>query len=80
LIKAEIQNTFNQLHSTNEDFDVNTIKRKLLNIQESKGILAVFDYYLDSILAKLNKEYSMETYKHYKSSRKLHVIIPQSPV
>jgi len=41
-----------------------------LNIQESKGILAVFDYYLDSILAKLNKGYSMETYKHYKSSRK----------
>ena len=69
-IKTEIQDIFNQLRSTNEDFDANTIKRKLLNIQESKGILAVFDYYLDSILAKLNKGYSMETYKHYKSSRK----------
>ena len=69
-IKTEIQDTFNQLRSTNEDFDVTTIKRKLLNIQDSKGILAVFDYYLDSILAKLNKGYSMETYKHYKSSRK----------
>ena len=69
-IKTEIQDIFNQLRSTNEDFDANTIKRRLLNIQESKGILAVFDYYLDSILAKLNKGYSMETYKHYKSSRK----------
>ncbi len=69
-IKTEVQDIFNQLRSTNEDFDANTIKRKLLNIQESKGILAVFDYYLDSILAKLNKGYSMETYKHYKSSRK----------
>jgi integrase len=69
-IKTEIQDTFNQLRSTNEDFDVTTIKRKLLNIQESKGILAVFDYYLESILAKLNKGYSIETYKHYKSSRK----------
>ena len=69
-IKTEIQDIFNQLRSTNEDFDANTIKRKLLNIQESKGILAVFDYYLDSILAKLNKGYSMETYKHHKSSRK----------
>ncbi len=59
-IKTEIQDTFNQLRSTNEDFDVTTIKRKLLNIQDSKGILAVFDYYLDSILAKLNKGYSME--------------------
>jgi integrase len=69
-IKTEIQDIFNQLRSINEDFDANTIKRRLLNIQESKGILAVFDYYLDSILAKLNKGYSMETYKHYKSSRK----------
>jgi len=69
-IKTEIQDIFNQLRSTNEDFDTHTIKRKLLNIQESKGILAVFDYYLNSILAKLNKGYSMETYKHYKSSRK----------
>ena len=48
-IRTEIQDTFNQLRSTHEDFDVNTIKRKLLNIQESKGILAVFDYYLDSM-------------------------------
>lgn len=69
-MRTEILDTFNLLRSSNEDFDVNTIKGKLLNIQESKGVLAVFDYYLDSILAKLNKGYSMETYKHYKSSRK----------
>lgn len=69
-IKTEIQDIFNLLRSTNEDFDVDTIKQKLLKIQESKGILDVFDYYLDSILAKLRKGYSMETYKHYKSSRK----------
>jgi hypothetical protein len=69
-IKTEIQDIFNLLRSSNEDFDVNTIKGKLLNIQESKGVLSVFDYYCDSILAKLNKRYSMETYKHYKSSRK----------
>lgn len=69
-IKIEILDIFNQLRSSNEEFDVNTIKQKLLKIQESKGILDVFDYCLDSILAKLNKGYSMETYKHYKSSRK----------
>lgn len=69
-MRTEILDTFNLLRSSNEDFDVNMIKGKLLNIQESKGVLAVFDYYLDSILAKLNKGYSMETYKHYKSSRK----------
>lgn len=69
-IRTEIQDIFNLYRSTDEDFDVYSIKNKLLNIQESKGILAVFDFYLESILAKLNKGYSMETYKHYKSSRK----------
>ena len=36
-IKIEIQDIFNQLRSINEDFDTNTIKRKLLNIQESNS-------------------------------------------
>ncbi|TNF39611.1 MAG: hypothetical protein EP310_10270, partial [Bacteroidetes bacterium] len=69
-IRTEIQDIFNLYRSTSEEFDVQSIKNKLLNIQESKGVLAVFDFYLESILAKLNKGYSMETYKHYKSSRK----------
>ena len=69
-IQNEIQDHYNQLKSSAEDFNVKTIKNKLLNIDESKGILKIFDYYLNSILEKLNKGYSMETYKHYKSSRK----------
>ncbi len=69
-IKDEIQDYYNQLRSSENDFDVKTIKNRLLNISDSKGILEIFDYYLNSILEKLNKGYSMETYKHYKSSRK----------
>jgi len=69
-IKTEIQDIYNQLRSSSEKFDATTIKNRLLNTEESKGVLFVFDYYLNSILAKLNKGYSMETYKHYKSSRK----------
>jgi len=69
-MKTEIQDIYNQLRSSSEVFDVITIKNRLLNTEESKGVLFVFDYYLNSILAKLNKGYSMETYKHYKSSRK----------
>jgi len=69
-IQMEILDIYNQLKSTEGDFNVIAIKNKLLKIDESKGVLKVFDYYLDSILAKLNKGYSMETYKHYKSSRK----------
>ncbi len=69
-MKTEIQDIYNQLRSSSEEFDATTIKNRLLNAEESKGVLFVFDYYLNSILAKLNKGYSMETYKHYKSSRK----------
>ena len=69
-IQNEIHDYYNQLRSSGEDFDVTTIKNKLLNIDDSKSILKAFDYYLNSILEKLNKGYSMETYKHYKSSRK----------
>lgn len=69
-LKTEIQDIFNQLKSNGEDFTVISIKNILLNTNDSKGVLNIFDYYLDSILAKLNKGYSMETYKHYKSSRK----------
>lgn len=69
-MKTEIQDIYNQLRSSGEEFDATTIKNRLLNAEESKGVLFVFDYYLNSILAKLNKGYSMETYKHYKSSRK----------
>ena len=69
-MKTEIHDIFNQLRSSGEEFDATIIKNRLLNAEESKGVLFVFDYYLNSIIAKLNKGYSMETYKHYKSSRK----------
>ena len=69
-MKTEIQDIYNQLRSSGEEFDATTIKNRLLNTEDSKGVLFVFDYYLNSILAKLNKGYSMDTYKHYKSSRK----------
>jgi site-specific recombinase XerD len=69
-IRSEIQDAFYQLEALGQDFDVVAIKNKLLNIEDSKGILNVFDYYLESMLAKLGKSYSVETYKHYKSSRK----------
>jgi len=69
-IKDDIQDHYNQLKSSGDDFDVTTIKNRLLNIDDSEGILKVFDYYLKNMHEKLGKSYSHETYKHYKSSRK----------
>ena len=69
-IEDDIQDHYNQLKSSGDDFDVTTIKNRLLNIDDSEGILKVFDYYLKNMNQKLGKGYSKETYKHYKSSRK----------
>ncbi len=69
-IKDDIQDHYNQLKSSGEEFDVITIKNRLLKIDDSEGLLKIFDYYLSNMHEKLNKGYSKETYKHYKSSRK----------
>ncbi|WP_297101660.1 site-specific integrase [Draconibacterium sp.] len=68
-LKTEIQDYYNQLRSSGEEFSVSTIKDYLLEVDNKTGVLEVFDYYLESMLAKTGG-YSKETYKHYKSSRK----------
>jgi len=69
-LRTEIQDLYNQFRSRKEDFTVSSLKDSLLDKEKSEGVIGIFDYYLESILAKLNKGYAMETYKHYKSSRK----------
>ncbi|HKJ43540.1 MAG TPA: site-specific integrase [Sunxiuqinia sp.] len=69
-LRTEIQGLYYQFKSNGKEITVTAIKNELLQYSKSKGVLEVFDYYLESILAKLKKGYAMETYKHYKSSRK----------
>ena len=69
-IEDDIQDHYNRLRSSGDQFDVTAIKNRLLNIDDSEGILKVFDYYLKNMSEKLGQGYSKETYKHYKSSRK----------
>ena len=57
-IEDDIQDHYNQLKSSGDDFDVTTIKNRLLNIDDSEGILKVFDYYLKNMHQKLGKGYS----------------------
>nr|WP_321486396.1 Arm DNA-binding domain-containing protein [uncultured Draconibacterium sp.] len=42
-IEDDIQDHYNQLKSSGDDFDVTTIKNRFLNIDDSEGILKVFD-------------------------------------
>ncbi|WP_162304628.1 Arm DNA-binding domain-containing protein [Maribellus luteus] len=59
-IQNEIQDHYNQLRSAGEDFDVIAIKNRLRNIEDSEGILKVFDYYLKNMHEKLAKGYSKD--------------------
>lgn len=48
------------------------LKDSFLEVEKSRGVLEIFDYYLENIFAKLNKGYEMETYNHYKYSVGFH--------
>jgi len=51
-IQNEIQDHYNLLKSSGEDFDVITIKNRIRNIDDCEGILKVFDYYLKNMHEK----------------------------
>ncbi|MCT4643728.1 MAG: site-specific integrase [Carboxylicivirga sp.] len=68
-IRAKFNDSFYKLEATGKKFDVFDIKEDVLQIDTNKYVLGVFDYYLNSIVQKLNKGYSKETLKHYKTSR-----------
>ncbi|MDQ2178598.1 site-specific integrase [Marinifilum sp. D714] len=70
-VKTDLYDIYNQLSAFEEDFDVVDIKNRMLKVDEGRyiGVVSVFDYYLDSMKDKLHKSFSMETYKHYKSSK-----------
>ena len=68
-IKTKIQDIFNQLESIGEPFDVLTIKERFLGNRKEKGLLEVFDSVVKSIEARLDKDYSLGTLKHYRTSQ-----------
>jgi site-specific recombinase XerD len=69
-IRTRIQDIYNQLESIGEPFDVLTIKEKFLGNRKEKGLLEVFDSVVTNIEARLDKDYSSGTLKHYKTTKK----------
>ena len=69
-IKTKIQDIFNQLESIGEPFDVLTIKERFLGNRKEKGLLEVFDSVLKNIEARIDKDYSLGTLKHYRTTQK----------
>lgn len=69
-IRIRIHDLYNQLESIGDPFDVLTIKDRFLGNRKEKGLLEVFDSVVKNIEAKLDKDYSAGTLKHYKTSKK----------
>lgn len=69
-IRTKIQDIYNQLESIGEPFDVLTIKERFLGNRKEKGLLEVFDSVVTGIEARLDKDYSSGTLKHYKTTKK----------
>ena len=69
-IRTRIQDIYNQLESLGESFDVITIKEKFLGNRKEKRLIEVFDLVVKDVEAKVGKDYSIGTLKHYKTSKK----------
>jgi hypothetical protein len=69
-ITTELHDAYNQLISLGGDFDVQDLKNKYLGESNCKGVLEVFDYYLDSIENNLGKGYAYKILEHYRGSRR----------
>ena len=69
-IRTRIHDIYNQLESIGESFDVLSIKERFLGSRKEKGLLEVFDSVVNSIEARLDKDYSLGTLKHYRTTKK----------
>jgi len=69
-IRTKIQDIYNQLESIGEPFDVLIIKERFLGNRKEKGLLEVFDSVVTNIEARLEKDYSSGTLKHYQTTKK----------
>lgn len=68
-VTTDIFDIYNQLVSIGKPFDIGSIKRRYLGVNETPGILTIFDYYLNTIETNLGKGYAYQTLKHYRVSR-----------
>ena len=69
-ITTGLHDAYNQLVSLGGDFDVQDLKNQYLGESNHKGVLEVFDYYLDTIENNLGKGYAYKTLEHYRGSRR----------
>ncbi|MCG6190830.1 site-specific integrase [Maribellus maritimus] len=69
-IRVKIQDIYNQLDSKGSPFGALNIKNKLLGFKEEKGLAEVYQMVIDGVEARLGKDFSYGTLKHYRTTIK----------
>ena len=69
-IRTKILDIFNQLEALREPFDILSIKDKFLGREKENGLIEMFECVIKEVEAKVGKEYSNGTLKHYQTSKK----------
>lgn len=69
-IRTKILDVFNRLESLGEPFDILSIRDKFLGREKGKGLIEMFESVIKEVEAKVGKEYSNGTLKHYQTSKK----------
>lgn len=68
-LTTKIQDAFNVLASTKDDFTVLELRDKVLGRRKIVGLMEVFNYTVKDVEAKVGIDYSEGTYSHYKTTR-----------
>ncbi|WP_159517988.1 site-specific integrase [Sunxiuqinia indica] len=68
-LATKIQDAFNVLDSTMDEFTIIDLKDKVLGRRKSTGLMDIFNYTVRDVESKVGVDYSKGTYSHYKTTR-----------
>ncbi len=68
-IRSKVQNAYTQLETSENHFSALDLKQKLQEKHARIGLIALFDFVIKDMEARLGIDYSEGTIKHYKTTR-----------
>lgn len=68
-LTTKIQDAFNVLDSTMDEFTIMDLKDKVIGHRKTTGLMDVFNYTVRGVESKVGVDYSKGTYSHYKTTR-----------
>ncbi|WP_430973815.1 tyrosine-type recombinase/integrase [Sunxiuqinia rutila] len=68
-LMTKVQDAFNVLDSTVDEFTIIDLKEKILGHRKTTGLMDVFNYTVRDVESKVGVDYSKGTFSHYKTTR-----------